>query len=80
MYKYRLVGFDEDWTYTDAKKRFATYTNLSGREYVFEVVATNNDGVWSDEITRLKITVIPPFWKTTWFYSIIVFVIAIGFV
>ena len=80
MYKYRLVGFDEDWTYTDSKKRFATYTNLSGREYVFEVVATNNDGVWSDEITRLKITVIPPFWKTTWFYSIIVFVIAIGFV
>ncbi|OQA97292.1 MAG: Phosphoserine phosphatase RsbU [Bacteroidetes bacterium ADurb.Bin217] len=76
-YKYRLIGFDEDWNFTDANKRFATYTNLSGKEYIFEVTATNNDGVWSDEVTRLKITVIPPFWRTTWFYSILILVVGI---
>ncbi|HRS18640.1 MAG TPA: triple tyrosine motif-containing protein, partial [Bacteroidales bacterium] len=74
-YKYRLIGFDEDWNFTDANKRFATYTNLSGKEYIFEVTATNNDGVWSDQVTRLKIKIIPPFWRTTWFYSILVIVI-----
>ncbi len=76
-YKYRLVGFEEDWNYTDATKRFATYTNLAGKDYVFEVCATNNDGQWSDEITQIKITVVPPFWKTTWFYSLIIIVIAL---
>ena len=72
QYKYRLVGFDEDWNYTDASKRSATYTNLAGGEYIFEVTATNNDGVWSNEITQMKITIVPPFWKTTWFYSVLI--------
>ncbi|MDA3882230.1 MAG: SpoIIE family protein phosphatase [Bacteroidales bacterium] len=80
MYKYRLLGFEDKWTFTDSKRRFATYTNLSGKDYVFEVVASNNDGEWSDKVTRLKITVIPPFWKTTWFYSILLIVIALGIV
>ncbi len=78
QYKYRLVGFDEDWNYTDASKRSATYTNLAGGDYVFEVTATNNDGIWSDEVTQLKITIIPPFWKTTWFYSLLVLILGLG--
>jgi hypothetical protein len=45
---------------------------LAGGDYVFEVTATNNDGVWCDEITELKITIVPPFWKTTWFYSLLI--------
>ena len=77
-YKYRLVGFDEDWNYTDANKRTATYTNLTGGDYVFEVTATNNDGVWSDEITQLKITIVPPFWKTTWFYSLLILIFGLS--
>ncbi len=78
QYKYRLVGFDENWNYSDALKRSATYTNLAGGDYVFEVTATNNDGVWSDEITQLKITIVPPFWKTTWFYSLAILILGIG--
>lgn len=78
QYKYRLVGFDEDWNYTDASKRSATYTNLAGGDYVFEVTATNNDGVWSEEITQLNITIVPPFWKTTWFYSLLLLIFGLG--
>lgn len=78
QYKYRLVGFDEEWNYTDASKRSATYTNLAGGDYVFEVTATNNDGVWSDEITQLKITIVPPFWKTTWFFSLLILLIGLS--
>lgn len=77
-YKYRLIGFDEGWNETDANKRFATYTNLSGKDYIFEVCATNNDGVWSNEVTRLKITIVPPFWRTSWFYSILIIVIGLA--
>ncbi len=78
QYKYRLVGFDEDWNYTDAMKRSATYTNLAGGDYIFEVTATNNDGVWSEEITQMKITIVPPFWKTTWFYSLLILIVGLG--
>ena len=51
---------------------------MAGGDYVFEVTATNNDGVWSDEITELKITIVPPFWKTTWFYSLLILVLGLG--
>ncbi|MCQ2959086.1 MAG: SpoIIE family protein phosphatase [Bacteroidales bacterium] len=78
QYKYRLVGFDEDWNYTDASKRSATYTNLAGGDYIFEVTATNNDGVWSEEVTQLKITIVPPFWKTTWFYSLLILIFGLS--
>ena len=45
---------------------------------MFEVTATNNDGVWSDEITQLKITIVPPFWKTTWFYSLLILIFGLS--
>ncbi len=65
-YKYKLEGFDRDWI--DAgTKREANYTNLDGGEYVFHVIASNNDGIWNMEGARLHIIVTPPFWKTRWF-------------
>ncbi|MFQ3579940.1 MAG: triple tyrosine motif-containing protein, partial [Bacteroidales bacterium] len=76
-YKYKMVGFDEDWIETNAKKRFATYTNLSGGEYVFKVRATNSSGVWNDMEKSLKIKVNPPFWKTAWFFSVLLILLLI---
>jgi ligand-binding sensor domain-containing protein/signal transduction histidine kinase len=66
-YAYRLLGFDQDWTETDARKRFATYTNLDPGDYVFEVKAANKDGVWSEHPATLAISIPPPFWMTWWF-------------
>ncbi|MCP4154297.1 MAG: protein kinase [bacterium] len=67
-YAYKMEGFDKDWVYRDAKKRFATYTNLDPGNYVFRVIGTNNDGVWNRKGSSIKIKIIPPFWKTWWFY------------
>jgi ligand-binding sensor domain-containing protein/signal transduction histidine kinase len=66
-FAYRLQGFDQDWTETDAAKRFATYTNLDPGHYVFEVRAANKDGLWSDTPARIGITIAPPVWMTWWF-------------
>jgi signal transduction histidine kinase len=33
------------------------------------VKGSNNDGVWNEEGTSLKITVTPPWWKTRWAYG-----------
>lgn len=78
QYKYKMEGFDEDWVSTGAKRRIATYTNLDPGEYTFMVMATNNDGVWSDKTVRLKIIIHPPFWDTLVFKALIVGLIVIS--
>jgi signal transduction histidine kinase/DNA-binding response OmpR family regulator len=63
-YKYRLEGFDDDWISADSRSRKVTFTNLDPGDYVFHVKAANNDGFWNDTGASIKITVLPPFWKT----------------
>jgi signal transduction histidine kinase/ligand-binding sensor domain-containing protein len=43
------------------------YSNLSPGTYTLLVSASANNGIWSDEKTVLKITIVPPFWKQSWF-------------
>ncbi|MGF7141356.1 two-component regulator propeller domain-containing protein [Roseimarinus sediminis] len=73
-YRYLLEGFDNEWVYTTSDRRFASYSNLENGTYVLKVQASNNDGLWGENTAQLKITVLPPFWKTAWFVSIILFV------
>lgn len=72
-YKYKLEGFDSDWKETDALVRRSTYTNIDPGHYVFKVIASNSDGLWSDEPAWVKITIKPPFWQKRWFYGVMVF-------
>ena len=67
-YAYRLQGFDEDWLYGDASRRFAYYNNLSSGRYLFQVKASNSSGVWNDDVTSLEVVVLPPPWRTWWAY------------
>ncbi len=68
QYSYMLEGFDRDWNNV-GNNRTATYTNLDAGDYVFRVKAANSDGVWNDKGVSLKITILPPFWRTWWAYS-----------
>ncbi len=61
MYAYKLEGFDKAWNYIGHEHK-ATYTNLEPGRYTFCVMATNNDGIWSDRVARLQIEVHPPYW------------------
>ncbi len=70
-YEYRLIGFESNWIPTSSSRRMATYSNLKTGSYIFEVRASNNDGKWGNNISQLKITVLPPFWATWWFVLII---------
>lgn len=66
-YAYRLEGFDRGWVLADAAHRTATYTNLNPGDYVFQVKASNDRGVWNEQPTTLAVKILPPFWKTWWF-------------
>jgi hypothetical protein len=75
QYKYKLEGFDDDWV--DAgTNRSVTYTNLDPGEYTFMVKGSNNDGVWNEKGTAIKIIITPPFWATWWFRAIVILLIA----
>jgi signal transduction histidine kinase/ligand-binding sensor domain-containing protein len=67
-YAYRLEGHQKEWIETGADNRIASYTNLKPGNYVFRVKGSNNDGVWNEEGTFIKIIIHPPFWKTTLAY------------
>ena len=49
-------------------------TNLSPGTYVFEVKASNNDGVWGQQTRKIRIIVHPPLWKT--WYAYLFYVVA----
>ncbi|RTE53576.1 response regulator [Arenibacter aquaticus] len=65
QYKYKLLGFDKDWVFTQ-NGRMATYTNIPPGEYTFMVKASNNDGVWTPTAKSITITILPPWWHTWW--------------
>lgn len=69
IYAYKLVGFNEDWVNTGTQTSI-TFTNLNPGNYILQLKSANSLGVWSDEITELKISISPPFWKTWWFYTL----------
>ncbi|MBX7173635.1 MAG: hypothetical protein K1X72_21885 [Pyrinomonadaceae bacterium] len=71
QYAYQLEGFDSDLIQIGTK-RAASYTNVSPGTYTFRVIAANNDGVWNKEGATVKITVLPPFWQTWWFLTLMV--------
>jgi PAS domain S-box-containing protein len=67
MYKFRLSGFHEEWTYANSSRRFVSYTNLPPGRYVFTVKGSNNDLLWNEEGRSIEIIISPPFFKTRLF-------------
>ena len=70
-FRYMMEGLDRDWT--DAgPERSARYAQLPYGNYHFRVIAANRDGVWNTEGARLAVVVVPPFWRTRWFFALMV--------
>ena len=67
VYRYKLHGFDSKWTETQLNR--LTYTNLDPGSYQLEIQASNIDGIWSQQTTRLNVKIEPPPWKTFWAYA-----------
>jgi len=75
-FKYKLENFDADWIEAGNQNR-ANYTNVSPGTYTFRVVGVNNDGLMNQEGAAIKIRIVPPFWRTIYFYSIILIISAL---
>ena len=49
-------------------KRFVNYANLPAGTYTFMVKASDENGLWSDDITSLEVVIHPPFYRSWWAY------------
>ena len=65
-YRYRLDGFDSDWSDAVAERQ-AVYTNLAPGHYRFRVLASNSDGVWNGTEAAMPFEIRATFWQTSWF-------------
>ena len=72
-YKYKMVGYDNDWR-ESGTRHFTTYTNLPPGEYTFKVVASNNDGLWNETGATVKIKILPAPWVSWWAYTFYILV------
>jgi len=65
-YRYRLTGYDSDWTTT--RSQTARYRRLSPGNYRFEVQARNSGEGWLSSAAILDVRQHPYFYQTWYFY------------
>src|SRR5688572_14278243 len=68
-FRYRLVGYDTDWQDVGTRRQ-AFYSDLPPRDYVFQVTASNNDGVWNETGAAVSIVIPPTFTQTRAFLAL----------
>jgi signal transduction histidine kinase/DNA-binding response OmpR family regulator/ligand-binding sensor domain-containing protein len=67
QYAYFLKNFDNNWNLIGNQNK-ATFTNLPPGDYTFSVKSTNRLGGWIESPRELRITILPPWYKTNWAY------------
>lgn len=73
QYAHRLVGASNEWN----RGNTAVYAGMKGGDYVLEIKASNNDGLWSSPV-RFPIRIKKPYWEQAWFSALILALILFG--
>ncbi|MBA4317209.1 MAG: hybrid sensor histidine kinase/response regulator [Flavobacterium sp.] len=68
-YAYKLESsFNKDDWHDIGEQHLVNLTNLSSGTYYLKIKTSTEDGVWNPYVKTLKITMLPPWWKTWWAY------------
>lgn len=70
QYAYKLEPVDKEWKKL-GNKHDVDLINLKPGKYTFMVKGSNNDGVWNEEGTSIKIKIKPPFRQTWYYYTLL---------
>ena len=73
-YQFKLDGVDDTWNPPTTETN-TTYSSLPAGEYTFELKAMNNDELWNRNPISFHFKILPPWWKTWWFYAFSVLLI-----
>lgn len=81
-YRYRLLGFDEEWSVLPYNQYpFVRYTNLPYGSYKFEVQTRRDEEEWTNSVYSGQININRPFYQTPFFLIFVVLLIAaIGYI
>jgi ligand-binding sensor domain-containing protein/signal transduction histidine kinase len=66
-FRYKLDGYDQNWTYASAQQRLATYTNLPAGKYKFLVETWETDHPEHAAQASIDFIKKPYFYRTQWF-------------
>lgn len=75
VFKYRMLGFNEEWTHVGLNA-LAKFTNIPAGSYTFEVTTANNDSILNNSPTQIQIRITPPLWKR-WYAYLLYYLILI---
>lgn len=75
-FAYRLKGVDKEWIYLTEGKNVANYNKLSKGEYTLEVKASDENGLWSNNITTFTIHRLPAWYETWYAYTLYILLLA----
>lgn len=74
-YAWKMEGWDRDWNYA-GNLRMASYTQLREGEYKFRVRCTDAEGQWNPQEIAVIVTVLPPWYRSWWAYTLYVCLLA----
>jgi signal transduction histidine kinase/ligand-binding sensor domain-containing protein len=74
-FRYRLLGYDSAWQDVGTRRQ-AFYTDLPPNDYRFQVIASNNDGVWNETGASVALSIAPTFYQTRWFAGLCIAAVA----
>jgi signal transduction histidine kinase/ligand-binding sensor domain-containing protein len=75
--RFRLVGYDKNWINSKGDQK-AFYTGLEPGKYRFEVLGSNNDGVWATQPAVFEFEVAPMYYQTILFKGLIALLFVTG--
>lgn len=77
IFKYRLVGASPDWVKA-GPQREVSFANLPPGNYRFEVLGTNNSGVWSEKPAVFNFQIAKPWWGTHLAWAAYILIMLLG--
>lgn len=77
-YKYRLEGYDRNWS-TPTQSNSVNYASLPPGSYTFKVLASVDNIQWSDVPASFSFTIKKPFYKSPLFFVLVMVVLVVAF-
>ena len=65
----KMEPLDHNWVKSNSNQNIS-YAKLPPGNYIFHVKATQDEGADSQSATSLRITILPPWWLSTWAYFV----------
>lgn len=67
MYRYRMIGYDNNWQLLPYTQNKVFYSNLKYGNYKFELQASTDRGfTWKTPSKTIKFIITAPWWQTSW--------------